>query len=103
MTQGENKEVSNYDKRNDCSDSSDKLCGLKIKNKIEDEIGIISTLKNDTKINAETALEVNNEYGIISTFRAKQNKKTEERKMKRIISMLAETKKRTLVSIKSVR
>ena len=40
-------------------------------------------------MDVETALEVNNEFGIISTFKAKKKKNIEERKMKTMIRMIA--------------
>ena len=50
----------------------------KDKEKIEGEIGIISTFENETKIDVETELEVHGKFGIIS----KSNHiKTEEQKM----------------------
>ena len=51
---------------------------------------------NDTRIDVETALEVNNEFGIISMFKVKKTKNNEQRKMKGMISMLAGTKKEEL-------
>ena len=50
------------------------------------------------KIYVDTALEVNGECGIISTFEVKKNKKTEEHKMKVVIITLSETKRNILVS-----
>ena len=61
--------------------------------KIEDRNGIISTFINETKIDVNTAPEVKGNYAIISTFMAKKKKNTEERKIKGVISTLAETKK----------
>ena len=45
------------------------------------------------KIDAEIALEVNGECGIIKTFKAKKKKNTEERKMKEMKSTLHRSKK----------
>ena len=43
-------------------------------------------------MNVDTTLELNGEFGIISTLKVKKNKNTEERKMKETLSTLAETK-----------
>ena len=45
-------------------------------------------------IDVETSLEVKGECVIISTLKVKENKKTEERKMKGMLSTLVETKKK---------
>ena len=61
----------------------------KDKDKIEDESNIISKFANEINIYFETALGVDGECGIINAFKVKKNKKTEERKMKGMISTLA--------------
>ena len=57
---------------------------------------------NKSYANVETVLEVNGEYGVISIFKVKEKKKTEERKMKGMLSTLAETKKRKFGEQKQV-
>ena len=74
-----------------------KLCELtRIKRKIEDGIGIVVSFANETKIDAETALEANGERGIISTFKVKKKKNTEEIKIKEMLSILCRNEKEEL-------
>ena len=89
----ENKEVIKYDKNTKYSDWSDKtLRTYKDKDKIEYEIDIISTFANETKVDVEISLEAKCKYKIISTFKVKKNKNTDEQKIKGMLSMLAEAK-----------
>ena len=94
MTQGENKEVVRFDKRKKYSDSPDKtIRTYKDKDKIEYEKLIISTFVNETKIDVNTTLEVHSECGIMSMFKTKETKNTEERKMKGTIITLHRNEK----------
>ena len=52
--------------------------------------------------NVETELELNGECGIISTFKLKEKKNTEERKMKGMLSTREETKKNNFVEHKKM-
>ena len=84
-------------KGNKYSDQQDKtLRNYKDKDKIGGNIGILSTFLNETKIDVETAPDLNGEYVRISTFKLKKKKNTEEHKIKGIISKLSETKKKIL-------
>ena len=103
MNQGEKKESVKYNKSKKYSDWLDKnMRNYKDKDKIEDKIVIMSTLANEEKINVKTALEANGECEIISTFKVKKNKKTSERKIKGILSMLVEKKKNNSCEQKQV-
>ena len=70
--------------------------------KIEYKIGIISTFENYTKMDVDNALEVNNEFGIIIMFKVRNIKNTEERKIKGMKRMLAETKNKNFGKKKQV-
>ena len=69
------------------------MWNYKDKEKFEEEKGIINAFKIEAKIDVETALEVNSECGIISTFKANKKKSTEEQKMKVMISKLRRNEK----------
>ena len=98
MTQVENKEVVNWNKTKKLSDWSDKtLRTYKDKEKIEDKFETISTFANESVINVDTALEVNGECGIISKFTVKEKKNTEECKIKGMISMIFQKRKRNVL------
>ena len=48
---------------------------------------------NETKIDVETVIEVNYQWGIISTFKVNKSKNNEERKMEGILRMLRRNEK----------
>ena len=97
MTQGENKDVIRYDKSKKYSDCSDKnLRTYEDKEKIEDGIDIVVRFANETKIDAETALEANGECEIMSTFKVKEKKNSEEIKIKGMLSILRRNEKEEL-------
>ena len=78
-----------------------KSCRLTRKN-IKRSCVIISTVANKAKFYVETELEVNGECKIRSGFKVKKNQKTEKRKMKGMISTIAETKKKNFGEQKQV-
>ena len=81
MSQGENKEVVKYNKSNKYSDWYDKTLRVyKYNQKVGDKIITISMFSNEAKIDVKTALEVNRECGIISTFKVKKIKRLKNAK-----------------------
>ena len=81
MSQGENKEVVKYNKINKYSGWYDKTLRVyKYNQKVGDKIITISMFSNEAKIDVKTALEVNRECGIISTFKVKKIKRLKNAK-----------------------
>ena len=81
MSQGENKEVVKYNKSNKYSDWYDKTLRVyKYNQKVGDKIITINMFSNEAKIDVKTALEVNRECGIISTFKVKKIKRLKNAK-----------------------
>ena len=93
MTQVENEELVRYEKSNKYYDFQEKvLWTYKDKENIEDKNRILSTFANEKYyVNAE--LEINCEFGIIITFKAKKKKNTEGRKMNVFTSTLLRNEK----------